>query len=179
MNTRFIVPELAVSHFHLRAGDVVADIGAGSGFFEKVLSKAVGPDGTVYACEIQKTLADTLEILVRKEHLGNVKTLWCDLESAGSCTIRDNSLDAIVLANTLFQIGDKDTAFREIVRMLRPAGGKLLVLDWSDSFAGLGPQPSDVFTEEALKTLATSHGLVYERSFPAGEHHYGAAFRKQ
>ena len=39
---RFVIPEKVVTHFHIRKGDRVADYGAGSGYFIKILSKLVG-----------------------------------------------------------------------------------------------------------------------------------------
>lgn len=175
---RFIVPELAVSHFHLRSGDTVADFGAGAGFFEPALARAVGKEGRVYACEIQKPLIERIDALARTEHLDNVKAVWCDIESPGSLKLADGTLDAGVLANTLFQMENKAAALSEIARVLR-TGGKLFVLDWTESFGGMGPQPGEVLTEDAAKALVEQYGFAFERSFPAGEHHYGLAFRKK
>lgn len=174
---RFIVPENAVTHFHLREGDAVADFGAGSGFFLPALSRVVGRSGTVYACEIQRALTERLTEFIRSEGLDNTAVVWCDLEVAGGTKLADGALDAGVLANTLFQIEDKDAALGEIARTLR-SGGKLFILDWSESFAGMGPQSSDVLTKDRAQELAAAHGFSFEREFPAGEHHYGLAFRR-
>ena len=173
---QFVVPEKVVTHFHLREGDKVGDFGAGSGFFEKVLSYAVGRTGTVYAFEIQKQLAERIADMARREHLGNIEVLLCDLEMRGGCTLKNSVLDAGLLSNALFQFGDKETALDEIRHLLR-AGGKLFVIDWSDSFGGMGPQPDDVVRDQDAKTLLEQHGFRFERTFPAGEHHYGLAFR--
>ena len=56
--TRFVIPSVVSSHFHIRDGDIVADFGAGVGNFIPELSKRAGPDGRVYACEIQKNLIE-------------------------------------------------------------------------------------------------------------------------
>ena len=56
--------------------------------------------------------------------------------------------------------------------------GALHVIDWSESFGGLGPQPSDVLTKEAAVNLLESHHFMFEREYPAGEHHYGFTVRK-
>ena len=68
-------------------------------------------------------------------------------------------------------------AIREMTRALR-SGGKLLIVDWSESWGGIGPQINQVLSEADTRDLIESEGLVFERSFDAGEHHYGLAFRK-
>ena len=170
----FIVPEKVIGHFHLRQGDSVGDFGAGSGFFTAALSRAVGSEGRVYLFEIQKTLVE--HAAKEAERLGNVDVLWCDMEAQGGCKLADGILDAAVLANTLFQLEEKGAGLAEIRRLLRQ-GGKLLVIDWSHSFSGMGPKNESVVREEDAKALAEQHGFRFECSFPAGEHHYGLAFR--
>ena len=64
---RFVIPSVVSSHFHIRDGDIVADFGAGVGNFIPELSKRAGPDGRVYACEIQKNLIETLGNIAQAE----------------------------------------------------------------------------------------------------------------
>ena len=174
---RFVKPDIVVSHFHLREGDRVADFGAGAGYFARALSRIVGRDGRVYACEIQRGLVDKLGSLKREEKLSNLEPLRCDLEISDGVKLPDGTLDAGILVNTLFQIEQKEVALREISRILRP-GGKLFVIDWSESFGGMGPQEKDVLTKEDAVALCTEIGFELEREFDAGEHHYGCAFRR-
>lgn len=174
---RFVVPEIVATHFHLKPGEKVADLGAGNGFFLKVLATAVGPEGKVYACEIQKNLVEKLGDFARLNGLSNIYPLWCDLEEVGGLKIPANTLDSAILVNTLFQFELKDVALAEIRRVLRP-GGVLHIIDWTESFGGLGPQPEDVFTKEQAVDLAESQQFILEREYPAGDHHYGIAVRK-
>lgn len=174
---KFVVPDVVVTQLHLKEGDKIADFGAGSGFFLKSLSMAVGPAGKVYACEIQKPLVEKLGDFARLQGLANVATLWCDLEEMGGVKLAANQLDAGILVNTLFQLQLKDVALDEMYRVLRP-GGVLHIIDWSESFGGAGPRPQDVITEEAAIRLCESRHFVFERSFPAGDHHYGFTVRK-
>lgn len=173
---RFVDPKKAVTHFHLNEGDAVADFGAGSGYFVRDLAAAVGPDGKVFACEIQKNLTEKIGELARQHNLDQVQVLWSDLEAVGGTKLQDGALDAAIVVNTLFQVEDKSAAIREIKRTLRP-GAKLFVIDWSESFGGLGPQPDAVFDEAAARALCEGQGFVLDRSFDAGDHHYGIALR--
>jgi arsenite methyltransferase len=174
---KFAEPAIVVSHFHIREGDTVADFGAGSGHYMQGLSRAVGVSGRVYLCEIQKNLVEALGVRAQELRLRNVHPMWCDFETLGGTKLKDNTLDVALLSNTLFQIIDKPTSLREVARTMR-SGAKLFIIDWSDSFGGLGPQPEHVVHEAEAKILAEDVGFTYERSFPAGDHHYGLAFRK-
>jgi ubiquinone/menaquinone biosynthesis C-methylase UbiE len=175
---RFIDPQVVTSHFHLREGDVVADFGAGSGYYMRPLAHAVGRSGTVYLCEIQKNLVDALGNKARDERLANVRPLWCDLEKPKGTKLADGILDAGLVSNVLFQMPHKETALQEIARVIRK-GGKLFLIDWTDSFGGLGPQPKDVLIESQARTLAEQAGFSIEGTFPAGDHHYGLMCRKK
>lgn len=174
---RFVDPGVVVSHFHLREGDSVADFGAGSGYFVELFSKRVGQNGKVYACEIQKDLVEKIGNQARTKNISNIYPLWCDLEVANGIKIADGTLDIGVLINTLFQLEDKKEALGEINRTIR-SGGKLFVIDWSESFGGLGPQQNDVCDAHQAQALIEASGFVYENTFDAGDHHYGISFRK-
>lgn len=176
MRGRFVVPEKVVSHFHIRAGDTVADFGAGSGYFVKVLAKAVGDDGLVHACEIQKNLVEAVGEQVRRDGLDNVEIHWCDVEEANGSKLPTDSLDIVLIVNSLFAFEDKPTALEEAKRVLRK-GGRLIIIDWTESFGGLGPQPDQVIDAAAATNVAEQVGFTLERDFDAGDHHYGLSFR--
>ena len=174
---RFVIPEQVASHFHIRPGDRIADFGAGSGYFIPELAHRTGPTGRVYACEIQKPLVEKIGALAAAAHLPQVHPLWCDLEAPEGLKIQSASLDIGILVNTLFLLEDKETALREISRVLRP-GGKLYIIDWSESFGGLGPTPEMVIDAATATALVEGLGFVLETTYAAGDHHYGLQCRK-
>ncbi len=174
---RFVEPSVVTTHFHLKAGDTVADFGAGSGYYLEAMSKAVGPSGRVYAIEIQRELVEKMGDVIRSQGLSNVDPLWCDLEEPNGVKIEDGALDVVVLINTLFILEDKAATISEAARTLR-SGGRFILIDWSESFGGLGPQPFQVVTEVDAQALVESSHFVLERKFDAGDHHYGLAFKK-
>jgi ubiquinone/menaquinone biosynthesis C-methylase UbiE len=177
-NASFMDPRTVITHFHLRPGDAVADFGAGVGHYIGALSRAVGGEGKVYACDIQKSLVERLTLRVHEERLSNVHPIWCDFEAPNGTKLADGLLDAGMLINTLFQIEDKASALTEMGRVIRK-GGKFIVVEWADSFGGIGPHPSQVVKPDTAKALLAAHGFVFERDFPAADHHYGLAFKKQ
>lgn len=174
---RFVVPNVVVSQFHLREGDVVADFGAGSGFFMDVLSKSVGPTGRVYALDIQKPLVEKMGAMIQSQRLENVEAKWCDFEVAEGSRLQTAELDAAIVVNTLYQVENKPAFLNEVHRTLR-TGGKLIVIDWTDIETGMGPNAEHLITQDDCVAVCESHGFVLDRDFPAGAHHYGLAFRK-
>ena len=131
----------------------------------------------MYALEIQKMLVDKLGTVARDSGLTNIEPMWCDIEKEGGTKLADNILDAGLLVNILFQFEQKEVALKEIARTIMP-GGTLFVIDWTDSFGGLGPHIDQVIDETAVKSLVEAAGFKFVRSFDSGEHHYGLAFRK-
>jgi precorrin-6B methylase 2 len=80
--TGFVVPEIVVSHFHIKDGDTVADFGAGSGYFLSALSKRT-ENGRVYACEIQKGLVEKISeqarrlgVTLKNQMVLKLKAMW-------------------------------------------------------------------------------------------------------
>lgn len=158
-------------------GSVVGDFGTGSGAYARALAALVGEKGTVYAFDVQKELITALgkEIAGSKEQV--IHPLWVDLEAPRGSMLGDATLDLAVVANLLFQIEHKEGFMREVTRVLRP-GGRLLLIDWKESFGNIGPHKDHVVSEARAKELARDAGLSLDRSIEAGAHHYGFTFRK-
>lgn len=174
---KFVIPDVVTSQFHLRPGDKVADFGTGRGFFVRPLSDVVTAEGEVYFCEIQKELVEFVGEQIRLMGYGHAKTMWCDLEEVNGISLPDGALDAGIIVNTLYQIEDRETAITEMLRTIR-SGGKFMVVDWSETVPGLGPSLDRLLSAADCTNLLELHGCVLDREFPAGDHHYGLAFRK-
>lgn len=174
----FSDPEKNIEQFDLGKGSYVADFGSGSGFYSFSAAKAVGETGKVYAVDVQKDLLEKLKNEAKNvRHLNNIDIVWADLEHLGGTRLRENSMDAIIVANLFFQLEKKDNACLEIKRILK-TGGRVLFIDWASSFGGVGPQMESVFSEEMAKTLFLKHGFKEDRVISAGAQHYGIIFRK-
>lgn len=173
----FIDPKNNINQFELSRGMRVADLGAGSGFYTIEAAKIVGSDGRVYAVDVQKELLDRIKISAHNEQLFNVEVIWGDIEKIGGTKLADSSIDAVVVSNILFQIEDKDNFLTEIRRILKP-NGRILIVDWTSSFGGIGPAPEVVFTEEKAKELFERNRFSFVKNISAGDNHYGIIFRK-
>lgn len=174
----FSDPAKNIEKMGLSVGMFVADFGAGSGFYTMAASKAVGDKGRVYAIDIQKELIQKIKNQANIEHLPNIEIIWGDVEKIGGSKMRDGSVDAVIIANILFQVSEKNNVCLEAKRILKK-GGRAFVIDWLDSFGNLGPRQEDVFSPSAAKEIFQKNDFVFDGEFGAGEHHYGLIFKKQ
>ena len=90
----------------------------------------------------------------------------------GGSKILDETMDAVIISNLLFQSEDKQSLLLEAKRVLK-LGGKALIIDWSESFGGLGPSPAHIISLEEGKKMLTEAGLTISKEFNAGAHHWG------
>ena len=173
----FAHPVRNVAALGIQPGMKVADFGSGSGAYVLAMARDMHHSGHVYAIDIQKDLLQRTKNEAEKMGYKNVEILWGDLETPGGSKIADNTLELVLISNLLFQADDKRQVIAEAKRILR-ANGRLAVIDWSDSFGGMGPHKDDVVKKEQVLTLARAVGLTFVKEFPAGAHHYGLIFRK-
>ena len=155
----------------------VADFGSGSGAYVLAVAQHLKGSGHVFAIDIQKDLLRRTKNEAEKAGYKNVEVLWGDLEAPNGSKIADNALELVLISNLLFQVDDKRAIIAEAKRVLRPAG-RLIVIDWSESFDGMGPHQDDVVKKTDVLNLARSVELSFVEEFEAGAHHYGLIFRK-
>ncbi len=173
----FSDPEHNIEQFHLQSGAKVADFGAGSGFYVFATAKAVGGAGKVYAIDVQKDLLEKIKNEAGKRGISNVEIIWADVEKSGGTHLRNETVDAVIISNILFQVPEKDAVVVEAKRILKP-NGKVLIIDWTDSFGGMGPSFDSVFPAPIARALFEKAGFIFQTQIKAGDHHYGFIFKK-
>lgn len=156
---------------------MVADFGTGSGFYALALAKRVGNSGRVYAVDVQKELLTKLANKAKEDRLGNLEIVWADIDQLGGTKLADSSLDAVVISNVLFQSEHRENLAKEALRVLKH-GGEALIIDWADSYGGLGPKADHIFKASNAEVLFTKNGFGLVKNFDAGEHHWGLLFKK-
>jgi ubiquinone/menaquinone biosynthesis C-methylase UbiE len=173
----FANPEENIGRLYLKEGEKVADFGAGTGTYAIAAGKKVGGDGKVYAVEVQDTLLPRIANAAREAGLSNIKPLWGDIEELGGTAIPDQSLNAVVLSNILFQVEDMKGVVGEVARVLK-RGGRVLVVEWKGSFNNLGPAPDAIVSPNTVEELFVRSGFTEKEHFDAGAYHYAFIFEK-
>jgi len=152
----------------LREDNIVADLGAGTGYYS-LAAGAMVPRGKVYAVELQKDFLDTVKSRVLEAHLNNVEIIWGNVEKIGGTKIGDNIVDIVIASNVLFQIEDKENFILEVKRILKQKG-RVLLIDWSESSILRG---TNIISKDKARIMFEKKGFVFEREINAGDYHYG------
>ena len=124
----------AIAALSAKDGSVVAEIGAGAGYFALKLSRPVGPSGQVIAEDVRRfpLLFLRIRALLRGEH--NVHVRVGDADDPG---LPPESVDAFLIANTYHEFANPQRMLDHIARSLRPRG-RIVVLDRSREGGDLG-----------------------------------------
>ncbi len=172
----FADPVKILKQLGITDGMIVADLGAGSGFYAIPAAELASP-GKVYAIEIQKDFLITIKNKAGDEDVDNLKIILGDVEKVGGTKLKDELVDRVIASNILFQIENKRNFVIEAFRILKK-GGKMLFIDWAaDSY--LMPKMKLLIPKEKVRELFEQNGFVFERDVDAGEHHYGMILKKQ
>ena len=158
----------------LRETDIVADLGAGTGYYSIEVGKIV-TRGKVYAVEIVKDFLMTIQNKVKEAHLHNVEIIWGNIEKLGGTKIGDSIVDAVIASNVLFELEDKKGFIDEIKRILKK-GGSVLLIDWTVGATGVAI--AHALSKDKARSMFEEKGFVLEREVDAGAHHYGMIFNK-
>ena len=163
----FLNPDTIVDEWDVRPGEVVADFGAGSGFFSVALAKRVGYAGKVYALDIREEALEAVRSRAKSFRLLNIETIKVDLERERGSTLKNETMDKIVISNILFQaVNGQSIIIEEARRILKP-NGLVFAIEWKDKIK-----------KEETERLFELAGFKKHKEFVAGSHHYGIIFKK-
>ncbi len=163
-----------LENLELKDGMTGAEFGCGSADFSVALAKKL-KRGRVYALDVQHEKLSALKGRLAHAHLNNIVVLACDLEAPKGSTLREDSLDVVLITNVLFQAENKYTILEEAARVLK-TGGQVLVVDWLKD-GPFSPKEGMIKPEEA-KQLAKKAGFSLKKEFAVGDYHYGLLFTK-
>lgn len=113
-----------LDEMHLKPGMDVADIGAGSGLFARLIAQRVGPGGTVYAVDIAKNMIEHIDKTAQEEHIANLKAVLGDPHSP---KLAPDSVDAICIIDSYHHFEFPTDMLRDINKALRPNGVLMLI----------------------------------------------------
>jgi SAM-dependent methyltransferase len=149
-------PDALIASLNLATDAVVADIGAGTGYFAMRFATAV-PDGEVLATDIEPDMVRYLSERARKAGLTNLRAL----KSGADDPALDRNVDVAFLCDVAHHVADRPAFFRRIAQHLEP-GGRVVIVDFDpDAPADApGPPPAMRMAAADLVTELSEAGLV-------------------
>jgi ubiquinone/menaquinone biosynthesis C-methylase UbiE len=151
-------PDRIMDRLNIADGARVADIGAGGGWFTIRLARRVGPNGRVFAEDIQPQMIESIKRRVDREELKNVDPI---LGSAADARLPPG-LQAVLIVDTYPQFRDPVGLLRNVAASLVP-GGRLGIVDFkTDGAGGPGPALEDRLEPDVIRRDAEKAGLTFK-----------------
>jgi ubiquinone/menaquinone biosynthesis C-methylase UbiE len=136
-------------------GSVVADIGAGAGWFTIQLARRVGPRGLVYSEDVQRQMLEAIKRRVTREGLQNVQTR---LGTGSDPHLPAGALDAVLVVDTYQEVEEHVSFLKNLVRALKPHG-RIGVVNYKPGSGGPGPSPEERVDRSVVESQARAAGL--------------------
>ena len=122
-------PEIVIAAMNLKDGDIVADIGAGTGFYARRVARAIAPNGTVYANDIQEEMLDALRVNAEREHISNIIPI---LGTETDPKLPKAKFDWILLVDVYHEFQQPKPMLDAIRASLKP-GGRVALVEYRES----------------------------------------------
>jgi ubiquinone/menaquinone biosynthesis C-methylase UbiE len=148
-------PDLIMDALSIADGSVVAELGAGSGWFTLHLSRRIGPNGLVYAEDIQPEMIELIRRKIQIEGLPNVVPI---LGTAKDPRL-PRGLDAVLFVDTYPEVEDPVTLLKNVATSLKPQG-RIGIIDFLPGGGGPGPDADERVVPEAVIETAQAAGLT-------------------
>jgi len=134
-------PEQIMDTLGIAERSKVADIGPGSGWFTIRLARRVGPNGLVYAEDVQRQMLEATRRRISREGLKNVETI---LGTDTNPNLPPRTLDAILMVDMYSEVDERDrvTFLRNLAAALKPTG-RIGVVNYKPGQGGPGPAPNE------------------------------------
>ena len=148
------MPDEVVANMSLNPNDVVADIGAGSGYFSFRIAKLV-PDGKVFAVDIQPEMLQLIEGQKTQDGVNNIEGVLGEIDNPN---LPPNSIDAAIMVDAYHEFSHPFEMIDGLYNALRP-GGRIFLLEYRGEDASVPIRPLHKMTEEQVVREMSVSGL--------------------
>lgn len=167
-------PTKVMAAIKLKPGEVVADIGCGTGYFSWRMAKAVGEKGVVYGVEIQQEMLDLLNTRMKRRGVTNVRPV---LGTVTDPKLPAASLDLVIMVDVYHEFDHPHEMMERICAALKP-GGRVVFVEYRGEDPDVPIKPLHKMTEaqvrkemtlfpldwiETVRTLPRQHIIIFRR----------------
>jgi len=160
------MPDRVIAALRLKQGQIIADIGSGTGYFTIRLAKSPTKP-KVYGSDIEPSMVTYLQQRAAKEETTNVVAV----QAAADTPNLPELVDVVLIVDTYHHIGEREVYFRRLAASLRP-GGRVVIIDFKPD-SPEGPPKEFRFPPEKIKAemskagykLAEQHGFLPRQHF--------------
>ena len=152
-------PEKAILSFNLKPGMLVADVGAGTGFYSLRIAKAVAPGGTVYAEDIQPGMLERLNANAAAQHLENVVTV---LGTESDPRLPPGKLDLVLLVDVYHEFSRPQRMLDRIRDSLKP-DGRMVLVEFRKEDPSVPIRPEHKMSVDEVRAEVTPQGYRFEK----------------
>lgn len=150
-------PDEVVALLALAPGMTIADLGAGTGYFEARLAAAVGETGHVLALDVEPQMVAYMRARFARESLANVEARAVP---AGDPALAAESIDRVLVVDTWHHLGDRSAYAARLAAALRP-GGMVVIVDFTAE-SPEGPPASMRLSADVVASELAVAGLAAE-----------------
>lgn len=152
-------PTKAVDALDFKPGQVVADIGAGSGYYTSRIAKRVGPTGRVYATDIQPGMIQLLEQRVKNESLTNVTTILGTMEDP---KLPPRAIDVAIMVDVYHELQQPQLFLQRLKDAFKP-DGRLVLLEFRKEDASVPILEVHKMSVAEVKAELEHEGFIIDR----------------
>ena len=153
-------PDEVVKQLQLRSGDVVADIGAGTGYFTRRFAAAVGPQGKAVGLDIESKMVTYINAEAQKQGITNLSARQVPPHDP---QLELRSVDVVFICDTYHHMQERVAYARLLARALKP-GGRVVIVDFQKRPLPLGPPMEWKLAPEAVTEEFRQAGFQLARS---------------
>ena len=152
-------PQETITELELKPNDVVADIGAGTGYFSFRIARQV-PEGKVYAVDIQPEMLDAISFLKTENNIDNVETILGDVDNPN---LPEESIDLAFMVDAYHEFAYPREMMENLVKALKP-GGRVVLLEYRKENPLIPIKALHKMSEKQVKKEMTAVGLKWQQT---------------
>jgi ubiquinone/menaquinone biosynthesis C-methylase UbiE len=148
--------ELSLRLLDVQRGSVVADVGAGSGYYSARLARLVGPGGRVYASDIQQAMLDIIRNRIERDRIPNIELV---LGTPTDPRLPRGAVDLAIMVDVYHEFSEPQVMLRRIRESLKP-GGRMVLLEYRGEDPKVPILPAHKMTVAQAKTEVEAEGFT-------------------